>query len=274
MTSPSALTRKRFAQVSLASLLGVRALPLRKSSSAEPRSWPIELRSGHFEIHSDLAELDKDTLLAHLSGVIDDVDRLLEVSMPSEPVHVVLFGTEAEYERYMQNYFPAVPKRRAIFMQDRGPGMLFAYWHNDLATDLRHEVVHALLNDATGTVPMWLDEGIAEYFEVAPDERFGGSGHLRPTVARVRLGFVPPLASLESLESVGDFSAAHYRDSWAWVHYMMHRRLSTRLLLVRYLAERRSGADTLPLHRQLPQIVTNFESDFLEHYAHFQSSAS
>jgi hypothetical protein len=46
--------------------------------------------------------------------------------------------------------------------------MVFAYRGEDFETDLRHECTHALLNAALPVVPLWLDEGLAEYFEVLP----------------------------------------------------------------------------------------------------------
>ena len=40
-----------------------------------------------------------------------------------------------------------------------------------LRTDLRHELTHALLHGVLKDVPLWLDEGLAGFFELPPDAR-------------------------------------------------------------------------------------------------------
>ena len=51
-------------------------------------------------------------------------------------------------------------------MKGRGPGKVFAYKSKALPVDVRHEGTHGLLHAALPMVPLWLDEGLAEYFEV------------------------------------------------------------------------------------------------------------
>lgn len=256
---------------SLCLLCGLRTPALH---AQELRQWPIEMSVGQFQVHSDFQLLDKQSLASQLSDVTTQVKQLLDISGDKEPVHVVLFETEDEYRRYMQNYFPNLPARRALFIQDRGPGMLFAHWHEDIATDLRHEVTHALVNNSSGQLPLWIDEGIAEYFEVNPSQRFAASEHLDEVIARVEEGIVPSLGNLETIVAFDKFTNAHYRDSWSWVHYMLHRRDTTRQLLVRYLADCRSGARVLPLERQLQLTVGNVEQDYREHFSHFTATHS
>ena len=249
-------------------------LPAHSSHAQEMRQWPLELTVGHFIIHSDFQLLDKQALATQLIGVTRQVEQLLKISTGGDKVHVVLFETQEEYRKYMQNYFPDLPMRRALFIQDQGPGMLFAHWHSDIATDLRHEVSHAVVNASNGEIPLWVDEGIAEYFEVESQKRFRGSQHLPDVVRRSACGFVPQLSSLERIAALGRFSTAHYRDSWSWIHYMLHRNDRTRQLLVRYLAECRSGAKPLHLERQLSLVVGDVAQDYREHFSHFQHTAT
>ena len=44
--------------------------------------------------------------------------------------------------------------------------MVYTYWGNRIQQDLRHELTHAILHSVLKDVPLWLDEGLAEYFEV------------------------------------------------------------------------------------------------------------
>ena len=236
-------------------------------AAAEPRDWPVELAIGRFQIHSDF-ELAAATPLSHeLASVSQDVRDLLGIGSEERPVHVVLFQSAHEYHRYMQNYFPQLPKRRALYIQDRGPGMLFTHWHGEVASDLRHEITHAILNDSSQALPLWLDEGLAEYFEVEGSQRFGDSAYLPDVCQRSAQGVVPSLKQLEEVTELTHFREPHYRDSWSWVHYLLHRNAATRALLTRYIAAVRQGTETLPLSRQLPQLTADINADFAQHFS-------
>ncbi len=236
--------------------------------AVEPRQWPIELKVGRFEIHADFDVSQNSTLSPELSALAEDIGTVLRIESSDQPVHIVLFESGSEYQRYMQAYFPALPRRRALYIQDRGPGMLFAHCHPDMATDLRHEITHALLNDGQRPLPLWLDEGLAEYFELPKQRRFEGSSYLSQVVQRAQAGLVPSLKKLEESDELSGFADVQYRDSWSWVHFFIHRNSATRQLLVRYLSDHRGGVDQLSLSRQLQQITQDASG---EYQSHFQS---
>lgn len=233
---------------------------------AEPRQWPVELKVGRFEIHADFDVSLAPQLRPELSILAADVHELLEINSSEQPVHVVLFATGHEYQRYMRNYFPQLPERRALFIQDRGPGMLFAHWHADVISDLRHEITHALLNDGSQPLPLWLDEGLAEYFEVERQQRLDGNAYVAEVSRRAAEGIAPSLKQLEEIDQLQYFKEPQYRDSWAWVHFLLHRSAITRQILKRYLAELRSGGQPMPLWRQLSNIADDASGEFLAHF--------
>ncbi len=236
------------------------------SLGSEPRQWPVELRIGRFEIHADFELTSAPPLTPELSQLPADIEQLLEIEPSQQPVHIVLFATPEEYQRYMHNYFPQLPQRRALYIQDRGPGMLFAHCHSELANDLRHELTHALLNETPQPLPLWLDEGLAEYFEVEQSLRFNGKDYLKEIAHRCDLGLVPSLKQLEAIDQLANFKEDHYRDSWGWVHYFLHRSSASRQALVRYLAEHRSGGQPLPLSRLLAELSSDTNADFQSHF--------
>ena len=59
-----------------------------------------------------------------------------------------------------------MPYRPALFILEGGSPGVYTYRKPDLDIDVRHECTHALLHSALPVVPLWLDEGIAKYFEV------------------------------------------------------------------------------------------------------------
>ena len=73
--------------------------------------------------------------------------------------------TPAQHRTYIEAHYPDIPYRRALFIKEHGLAGLYAYRHADLAVDLRHECTHAMLHASLPYVPLWLDEGLAEYFE-------------------------------------------------------------------------------------------------------------
>ena len=105
-----------------------------------------------------------------------------------------------------------------------------------MRVDLRHEFTHGLLHAALESVPLWLDEGIAEYYEVpdAGPQRINVEHAQRLSVA-VQNGWRPDLRRLEAIESVDEMHRLDYQESWAWVHFLLHESPETRSLLLEYV---------------------------------------
>ncbi len=172
--------------------------------SAKPATttWATQLTVGRFRIHSDFTLDADEPLLGELRTISNEVSQLLALPNRNAVIHVVLFANAKEYGRYIRAYYPKVPERRALYIQQHGTGMLFAHWHQDVRTDIRHEVVHGLLNDNTTTLPLWLDEGLAEYFELTDAERVYHNPHLEHVLAGIDKGYVPHLEDLERITTI------------------------------------------------------------------------
>ncbi len=238
-----------------------------KLQSTEPTTqWASQKQVGRFHIHSDFVLPDSEPLLGELSSISGEVCHMLAIPHDDQPIHVVLFANAKEYSRYIKCYFPTVPDRRALYIQHRGPGMLFAHWHSDVKVDIRHEVVHGLLNSQSGPLPLWLDEGLAEYFEVGEANRMYSNPHLRQVLEGTLRDYVPALEDLERLITLEQLDSNKYQDSWAWVHFLLHRRAETRQLLVQHLTQIRGSSGTIPLSRLVANSVPNWRSEFKEHF--------
>ena len=126
-------------------------------------------RVSQFVFLSDI-ELKRDQPLFKELGVLrEQVYRDLRLPPSNTEVFVCLFEDRDHFEKFMQNKYPYLPKRRAFFVaQPRRLGgtedlMVFTYWGDHIQQDLRHELTHALLHSTLKDVPIWLDEGLAEY---------------------------------------------------------------------------------------------------------------
>nr|WP_303652562.1 DUF1570 domain-containing protein [Paludisphaera mucosa] len=107
-----------------------------------------------------------------------------------------------------------------------------------LEEDLRHEAAHALLRGRFGDIPLWVDEGLAEYFEDGPDDLRDRGDRLARLAADVKAGWKPDLRRLETLDEVHQMDPRDYRESWAWVDLLLSDSKQGKPLLLDYLQAR------------------------------------
>jgi hypothetical protein len=255
----------------------VQSLPLAHGVAAES-SWPDEKSAGPFLCHADFSLAEYTHLLDEMAQLQRDLVRTLGVEEPRELIHLFLFNRKSTYESYLLHYFPAVPTRRALYIKERGPGMVFAYRSDEFEVDVRHEGTHALLHADLTMVPLWLDEGLAEYFEAPYDQRAFDHPHLSEMkwqLSKVNLAArikstSPSLERLESLRDLKQMGAAEYRQSWAWVHFMLHGSSDAQDELTRFLADIRAHTPPGRLSDRLRIRIPNLEQKFAEHLRHWK----
>ena len=198
------------------------------------------VKSDQLLVLSDFKIARDDPLIIELQELRKDVRETLLVPMQEQKVVVYLFSDEAEYTEYMKNTYPNLPPRRAFFIGSPAELAVYAFWGDQVRVDLRHEYTHGLLHAGLKSVPLWLDEGIAEYFEVSSkDHKRINIEHAHRLSTAVQNGWRPDLRRLESLEDVAEMHRLDYQESWAWVHFLLHDSPDSRLLLLDYLTELR-----------------------------------
>ena len=233
--------------------------------SAAPR-WPDERTAGPFSCHADFSLTRHQDLLAETAQLQRDLMNALGIGPSREAVHLFLFERKTTYEGYVKRHFPNTPFRRALFIKQRGQGMVFAYRGSDFEIDVRHECTHALLHATLPMVPLWLDEGLAEYFEAPQNRRAFGHPHLTSVKWRVRLGRRHCLESLEKIDEWRNMSQAEYRDAWAWTHFMLHGSAEAHGELVRFLADIQAHSPPGLLSQRLRRRLPDLDRKFVEHF--------
>jgi len=129
---------------------------------------------------------------------------------------------------------------------------VFAAWQDRVAEDLRHETTHGYVHAVLPAIPLWLDEGIAEYFELPRAEQGLHRAHLAHLAGRLIEGtWRPDLARLESLKSAAELSQDHYAEAWCWVHWLLDTTPERRALVQDYLADVRRDPAAAPLSARL-----------------------
>ncbi len=237
----------------------------------EDPSWVDTRQFGPF-ICSATFPLDQyEPLFAELPGLQQELVRVLGVPPAAEPIHIYLFSDAAQHRAYIEAHYPDIPYRRALFIKEHGLAGLYAYRHADLAVDLRHECTHAMLHASLPYVPLWLDEGLAEYFEAPPADRAFDHPHFDALVWNMRLGMVRSASSLEQLHDLSDMGAFEYRYSWAWVHFMLHGPKAAHEALVGYLADlRRGNLSGGTLADRLEHAVPSSTEKMVQHFKYWR----
>jgi hypothetical protein len=250
-------------------ILLVLATPCRASAQSR---WPDERAAGAFLCHADFPLNSYSHLLDELERLQRDLVRTLGVAESREPIHLFLFDQRSTYESYLELYFPQVPPRRALFIKQKGPGMVFAYRSTDFEVDVRHEGTHAVLHADLPMVPLWLDEGLAEYFEVPYAERAFDHPHLAKVkfFAHARIGKSPDLEQLEQLRDLNQMGASEYRQAWAWVHFMLHGSTVAHDELIRFLGDIRAQMPPGQLSQRLRRRIPDLDQKFAEHFRHWK----
>ena len=178
------------------------------------------------------------------------------------PIHIYLFADKAKYYDFLSLRFPGFPQRRAIFVETEIELAIYAYWGEHVAEDLRHEVTHGYLHATLPRLPLWLDEGLAEYFEVGGNHDGLNAVHLG--YLNAQKSFHPNLQRLEQLTSGADMTQQDYAESWAWVHFLLESDVDKTPLLADYLADLQQGTVT-PFSKHLSARLAHPESALVEH---------
>jgi hypothetical protein len=220
-----------------------------------------------FEIKRDLP------IFKELADLRDQVHKTLQLPASNNLVQVYLFENRERYESFMAWKHPELPKRRAFFIAWPRMGgedlLVYTYWGSGdrIQQDLRHELTHALLHSVLKDVPLWLDEGLAEYFELPPGQNGVNLDHLKH-LRHSEMGPVAcDLARLEQLTEVQQMSTAEYREAWAWVHLMLHSSDESRKVLVGFLRELRHTKEPGPLRMRLTNVYPAPEQTLERHLA-------
>ena len=210
-------------------------------------------QAGPFAVFSNFPIAADAPAIRSLFALETDVESSLGLRVRSEepPVEVYILNDRQSFMHFLKFYYPELPPRRAFFLAQGAQRVVFTFMGDRLEEDLRHEATHALLNVAIGDMPLWLDEGLAEYFE-GPDGRHGlNPEHLDRLPRDLASGWTPDLAHLEGLKTVREMTPRDYRESWAWVHYLLTGTAPGKAALLAYLGDRRSHPAAQPLSDRL-----------------------
>lgn len=238
------------------------------------------LRLPPYVFFADFELNGKLPLFRELEQLRDQVYHELLLPDSNRMIQVHLYHSREKYEAAMAAKYPQLPRRRAFFVaQPRPIGgtedlLVYTYWGDRIQEDLRHELTHALLHSVLQDVPLWLDEGLAEYFEAPPGSQGVHPRHLDVVRQTGAESFPTNLERLEKLTQLQDMTPAEYREAWAWVHFMLRGNPQARQILISYLRELRVTSQPGPLRTRLETVAAVPETALRQHLGRIDSRAA
>lgn len=188
--------------------------------SADAQNWVVSEQRGGLLFFSEAA-INVDSISNELKALRKELSNVVSVESANTPVELIIFRSHSSYQKYLKSSLPDALQRRAIFYRRGDTFQIYSWNHRELIKDLRHEYTHALLHQVLPYVPLWVDEGLAEYFEDRPGTRLKSS-RFASVKWKARTGWKPSLTGLERIPSASRMSQQNYMDSWAWVAYLLN----------------------------------------------------
>ena len=238
-------------------------------------------------------------------------DFKLKVEEPEFPLVAIIFATHADYAAYVQRelqidagsmvaYYNLLTNRVAMFdlTADQTLGSGAVQQERDIERILRnprsipmvttiiHEGTHQLmfnsgLQTRLADLPLWLNEGVAMFFE-PPDlkARQGWNGPGRTNYPRLRdlKSYTRATSSLELLvkddarfQSDRDTTLAAYAESWALTHFLINRKPTQFGQYLEFLAEKQpqqaspSGQRLAEFKKFFGDDLARLDKEFIEY---------
>lgn len=195
-----------------------------------------------------------------------DLKSTLNLEFKDELIELNIFRNRYNFVQFVSKRIPEGASRQALYVKGTDRARVYIYQNPMINDDLRHECTHALIHQALPYIPIWLDEGLAEYFEVQRQLRQGKNPHRTELKFSMLFGKKPNLIHLENLEDLSQMTKREYRDSWAWVHFLLHESDQTRKLLLDYLQDIQTGDPPGPLSRRIFKDLPNANARLTAHF--------
>jgi hypothetical protein len=222
-------------------------------------SLPVryEIVRGQLVIRSDEPLPPHHRLIDELTAQRTELLTTLNLPPSNEPISVYLFSSPEHFKSFMRAQYPNLPDRRAFFVEKDTALEVYAYWGDRVAEDLRHEVAHGYLHSVVPRIPLWIDEGLAEYFEVPRGMHGLNRAHMALLAERLAQGWQPNVRRLEILSDPAEMDQIDYAESWAWVHLLLHTGPEQRQALCSFLRDIKDAGTGEPLSTRVARLWLN-----------------
>ena len=270
---------KRFTSHAAAIALLFLALGLPALALPGPKEEWITVRTASFTLFSNAGERKTREIGADLERLRDALSQLSpELALNSPvPTYIFVFRDAASFKPYQRTYNGKPLHSEGYFLSRQLANYVAINGdqHGDERLVIYHEYLHYVMHNHYAALPLWLNEGLAEYystFQVGKDEAQVGLP-IPEHVLWLRQHSLIPLATLFAVnERSPEYNessrrGAFYAESWALVHYLISGSPERRRQASEYLRLAQAGAapdkifaqafgaDPAPLERELRAYV-------------------
>lgn len=208
----------------------------------------IRLETPHFELFTTAGEKKGREAVLYFEQVRSFFQEASRSKQEQRPVRIVAFRSEGQYKPYRMNegsvaYYAQSRNREFIVMED------ISAEHYPAAI---HEFVHLIIQRDGLKIPLWLNEGMAEFYSsLKPQGNKAVVGTLLP--GRVQTLLTSKWLPIEVLASVNEKSPLYnernkagifYAQSWLLVH-MLNLSPDYRPNFTKFLLALANGQDTV-----------------------------
>lgn len=253
-----------------ASALGMSASRSTRSVWAQSNRWADERQVGNLMLRSEFSLQNIGGLVQEVVDLQGEIGETLNLSFDDRPVQIHFFASRSSYIQHLKPRIPNAASRQALYVRGTDADRVYVYRSRALETDVRHETTHAWLHAGLPYVPMWFDEGVAEYFEPPASQRVSHNDHAGAVRRSALFGWKPDLPRLEAMKTLTEMGEGHYRDAWAVVHFLIHGPEAAHREMFAYLDDIRSGRRPTPMSQRLSAALPGWEKQVATHHRHWK----
>lgn len=209
------------------------------AAGADPRPW-VEARSANFVVVSDAGAREARRIAARFEQIRDVFHRLWPKARlgTGEPTLILAAKDEASLRDLLPEFFDKKGATRVSGVFFRTPELQYVALRADVGDELSgmnpyhvlyHEYVHAIVDLNFESMPLWLGEGLADYWgnTIVRDHAISQGRAIPYYVQLLRERGPMPLRALLKVDhqspeyNENTRASVFYAQSWALVHFLM-----------------------------------------------------
>lgn len=222
----------------------------------EREPW-IRIRSAHYDVLSSASEERTRDIVRDLETLASVLTRVSShFRAAAVPTTVLVFADKAESRPYFELLLGReAPAATGLYVRHANGGTMFidaSRRGQGIEKTAMHELVHDLLRQGEQVPPLWIEEGLAEYFSNGSirDGKVTAGFPIDTHAQLLRKKLTIPIEALFDVKAETDIAMtpAFYAESWAAVDWLMR---TDRQSFFRFLHDIESGtsvAEALGTH--------------------------
>ena len=182
-------------------------------------------QGAHVVLYTDLQPDERAAeMLKEADRSVREISELLGLAPPVTPAKVLLFGSRSALRSYLDKECPQRVSAAAACFETAGTFVvaLSERWRtSETLRYLRHELSHYVTASHFYDIPPWMDEGLAQFFELGPPYPRPHPACLKALSRHLRRRKEGILTELISIPQGTGLSHEQYGQAWGLVFFLM-----------------------------------------------------